>query len=373
MTDTYPLIVSTHNWLLEDSNPKIVVDSARLYIMHSQGIHGLDHSFASISENERHCREFSNLPCSWWGSFASSHDGRYVLFSHIHETSTDREPKIDSHWFIRQGNELEDQGFTRFTFENDAFHYRFLSRDGQVSCSYIGMNVTHVYQIVEEAGGSATRIRFKVDGRPLAISGRGTRVFVQNDNDQLKIYDISKDVAKLVCQIDVFGYPTACALNEDGSEAAYVKDNELRIMEVDKVSGDKVESAIASVNVPESLGAIYRLVYSDDNKLHLVHDIYEEHIQRGVFKVSLFDPSTKTFIPIETSQEGQYILESAISSNADYIATLESAGEEGKSKKHIYRTIVKRKLKNARGHLGCDIGKAAKQSQAHEESSYTNS
>ena len=67
---------------------------------------------------------------------------------------------------------------------------------------------------------------------------------------------------------------TLCALNEDGSEAAFVNGSrdELRIVDVDKVVGDKVDqSAIVTVKVPESLGGIYKLVYSDGNKLHVLH------------------------------------------------------------------------------------------------------
>ena len=42
--DTYPIIVSTHNWLLKDM-PGIAVDSARLYVItDSEGIKGLNHS-----------------------------------------------------------------------------------------------------------------------------------------------------------------------------------------------------------------------------------------------------------------------------------------------------------------------------------------
>ena len=155
--------------------------------------------------------------------------------------------------------------------------------------------------------------------------------------EQLEIHDISKDASKLVCQFDRDGYIRACALNEDGDEAAFY-DGILRIVEVDKVSGSAMDqSAIVIVKVLESVGYIYKLVYSDGDKLHVLH---------GGGKVSLFDSSTKELVLLKAPQEGREFTRSVISPNADYIAILQYVGE-GESVKYIYRTIVKRKCKDS--------------------------
>ena len=97
------------------------------------------------------------------------------------------------------------------------------------------------------------------------------------------------------------------------------------------VDGAADQSAIVTVKVPEPLGRIYKLVYSDDVRLHLLH--------HGS-KVSLFSPSTKEFILLEALQDGKMAIHSAISPNADYIAFLRYVGERGN---YIYETIVKGK------------------------------
>ena len=127
----------------------------------------------------------------------------------------------------------------------------------------------------------------------------------------------------------------ACALNEDGSEAAFARADELRIMEVDKVNSSAMEqSAIVTVKVLESLGEIYKLMYSDEGKLHVLH----------LGKVSLFDPSTKELVLLDAPEEGQDVTRLAISPNADYIAILQYVGK-GDNGKYIFRMIVKRKCK----------------------------
>jgi hypothetical protein len=74
----------------------------------------------------------------------------------------------------------------------------------------------------------------------------------------------------------------------------------------------------------------------------------------------LFDPLTKTLIPIEAPQAGQDIITTAISPNTDYFATIELVRKE-KSGMTIYRTIVKRKLGTAdwKNLFGYEADKAA--------------
>ena len=72
----YPIIASTHNWLLIDE-PEIAVDGARLYVMiKSEGLKSLNHSLANVKDDERRLIEFGDsqqFDYLWSGS---SHDGR---------------------------------------------------------------------------------------------------------------------------------------------------------------------------------------------------------------------------------------------------------------------------------------------------------
>lgn len=73
-------------------------------------------------------------------------------------------------------------------------------------------------------------------------------------------------------------------------------------------------------------------MYSDENKLHVRH-------YGGI--ISLFDPSTKTLIPIEIPQKAQEI---TVSPNADYIAILQCVGKDKSEDRRFYRTTVRRKF-----------------------------
>jgi hypothetical protein len=175
-------------------------------------------------------------------------------------------------------------------------------------------------------------------GKPRAVSGNGNRVMVENAK-KLEIHNIDKDAGTRACKIDIDATFYDYAMNEDGSEAALAncKDG-LRVVDVNKVVGDKVDpSAIVTIKIPESLGEIRQLVYSDSSKLHVLHS-------EG--KVSLFDPSTKTLVLVETPEKGQNIIRSAISPNADYIAMVQLVGtkEDGMT---AYKAIVKQRFGSA--------------------------
>ena len=338
--DLYPRIVSTHNWILEDK-PNIAVDSARLYAMLWSGsINYLNHSLANIKEDEHHLIELGGLQWSNYSQLSSSHDGRYVSCGHDYRMSTNLggEFKCSIKWFT-QNNDPDDGRLKRIAFDEENSHYEILSQDGQTLCSYYYEDaLVRIYRLREEAGKDPmASMEFEFIGGPvLAVSGKGNRI-VGECTGWLEIHDIGKDASNLVCKIAV-SFNDGCALNEDGSEAAFVIDNELLIVEVDKASDFAMEqSAIVKVNVPESLGPIHRLVYDDGGKLHVLH---------AGHKVSLFDPSTKKLILLEAPEEGQGIIYSAISPNANYIAFLLSVGRE-ENGKTTYRTIVKRKLRRA--------------------------
>ena len=203
-------------------------------------------------------------------------------------------------------------------------------------------STTRVYRVREEAGKDPVALmKFEFDGAACAVSGNRNRVMVETGR-RLEIHDISKDASKLVCRIDRSDYISACALNEDGSEAAFFNSvDELQILEVGKANGSAMDqSAIVTVKVSESVGWICGLVYSDRGKLHAHHN-------EG--KVSLFDQSTKELILLEAPQEGQKVVDWAISPNADYIALIKYVDkkEENGKEMHICRTIVKRKCKDS--------------------------
>ena len=338
----YPIIVSKYSWTFDDLT-KIAVDSARLYVLtDAEGIKGLDHSLANINEDKRRLIEFGDSEWFDYWRLSSSHDGRYVSFRHSHKVLIDQgEQTSDGTKWLMQSNEPDDRRPKRATFDGKDAHRGVLSRDGKTLYvnSYREMNpITRAYRVTKEAGTDPVALmKCELDGAARAVSGNGNRVMVVT-TEQLEIHDISKDASKLVCQFDAPSFAYDCALNEDGSETAFYNGDKLRIVEVDKASGSAMDqSAIVPVKVSESLGWIRELVYSDGGKLHARHS--------GNI-VSLFDPSTKELVLLDAPEEGQEVIDSAISPNADYIAFLRYVGK-GENGKNIYETIVKRKLGSA--------------------------
>ena len=139
-------------------------------------------------------------------------------------------------------------------------------------------------------------MKFAFDGTAEAVSGKGNHVMISKPR-RLEIHDISKDTSKLGCQIDVADFAYYCALNEDGSEAAFVDSaDELRIVEVGKANGSAMDqSVVATVKASESLRWIRELVYSDGGKLHARHE-------GG--KISLFDSIDEGTCPPRSSTGG---------------------------------------------------------------------
>ena len=131
----HPIIVSTHNWALKD-RPRIAIDSTRLYVMaDADGIKGLDHSLANVKEDERRLVEFGDPQWSNYADFRSSHDGRYVSFSHSDKVLTDQGEyaKSSTKW-LTQGNESEGRRIKRIPFDGEDLDSYVLSRDGQTLC-----------------------------------------------------------------------------------------------------------------------------------------------------------------------------------------------------------------------------------------------
>ena len=363
--DTYPIIVSTYNWLFGKIR-EIAVDSARLYVLtESEGLKSLSHSFANIKEEEHCLLEFGNSQWfNYWG-FNSSHDGQCVFFGYKYKALTNRgeQVKYGSKW-LTQINVPEGGSFKHVTFSGESLNTGILSRDGQTLFSYNKGDdspITCIYQVREEAEKDPVGfMKLVLNGKVLAISGKGNRVMMKR-KWLLEIHDIGKDTSRLVCQINLAGRGFFGALNEDGSKAAFVTyDAEVQIVEVDKVVGDKIDQP-AIVTVPELLGCIYRVVYSEEGKLYVHH---------GGGKVSLFDSSMKKFVLLEAPQEGQKVVGWAISPDTNYIAFIQNCSEKGKPFTHT--TIVKRKLDKADvAYLfgyEADMSKAAKpEGKEHEQ------
>ena len=333
----YPLIVSTYSCSFENAFT-IAVDSARVYMLiNSEGIKGLHHSLANASEDEHRFIELGDPRWFRYWRFNSSHDGRYVSFRHSYKASINRGKQFEegTKWFT-QGRDSEDGRLKPVTFDSENAGHGILSRDGQTLCSSSYRDSTAcVYRVREEAGRDPIGfMKFKIIGMTRAVSGKGSRAMV-TVSGKLQIHDISKDTSKLVCQIDVNAFWSICALNEDGSEAAFSKDNELRIVKVDEVVGEKADQpAIISAKFPESAGSISKLVYDEEGKLHVLHD-------GG--KVSFFDPLKKKFMLFEVAQEGQQIVRLAISPNAEYMAVLHESGTMSQTFTH--EMTVRRKFR----------------------------
>ena len=332
--------------------PRIAVDSARLYVLtESEGLKGLNHSFGSI-KHKRCLIEFGNPQWSGYWRFSSSHDGRYVFFSHSHEILTDQGEQIKhgTKWLATR-DEPKDGKPKPVMLDGEGLPYGLLSRDGRTLLSNSsGMNpITRVYRVREEAGKDPVGfIKFELDGEVLAVSGSGNRVIVDKTG-QFEIHELDKDANKLICQIDMhFGY--TCALNEDGSKAAFANDSKLRIIDVDKlVDGPLDQSAIVTVNVPKSREPINRLVYSNGGDLHMLSSA----------GVSLFNPLTKEVILLEAPRKRQVIIGWAISPDTDYIAIVRKGYERGGEVSYV--TTVKQKLGNAHWKelFGHEAGKKA--------------
>ena len=223
--DTYPIIVSTHNWTLK-CKPKIAVDSARLYVMaNSEGLKGLDHYLGNVKEDKRRLIELINPQLLACLEFSSSHDGRYVAFSHLHEALADHgeRTKSSTKWII-QGKRFEGGRPKSVTVDGENLCGGILSRDGQTLFSHNikrDSNVTRVYKFKEEpAKNSIKCVKFEISGFVRAASGKSNRVAVVIGKQALEVHDIGKDASKLVCQINA-SVGHICALNEDGSEVAF--------------------------------------------------------------------------------------------------------------------------------------------------------
>jgi hypothetical protein len=123
--DSYPIVVSTHSWSLKDK-PRIAVDGARLYVVTSDGIKGISHALANLTD-KRHCIEELGVPeCSRYWRLVSSHDGRYVSFQCDYKTF-----RWGTKW-ITQGSKSGNEGFEPIAFGGDyCLLCELLSRDGQ--------------------------------------------------------------------------------------------------------------------------------------------------------------------------------------------------------------------------------------------------
>lgn len=68
------------------------VSSARLYvIVVSEGLKGLNHSLGDTKEDKCHLVEFVDPHWSNYWRLSSSHDGRYISFSHLCKALLNRE------------------------------------------------------------------------------------------------------------------------------------------------------------------------------------------------------------------------------------------------------------------------------------------
>ena len=171
-----PFIVSMHTWTLIH-RPLIAVDGARVYVLtDSEGLKGLNHSFANIKEDERRLIEFGDSRWSDYRQPSSSHNGQYVSFSHkdkVTATNIGWQPKRSTKWLIKD-NESEGGRFKCITFDGENSDGGVFSRDGQTLCSYKhGVNpITCIYRARGEAGKDLLGLmKLELNGIALAVSG----------------------------------------------------------------------------------------------------------------------------------------------------------------------------------------------------------
>ena len=90
-----------------------------------------------------------------------------------------------------QSNKPEDERLKRITFDGEDQSYDLLSRDGQMLCFYIyACAMARVYRVTEEAGKDPVAfIKFELDGKVLAVNGKGNCVIVENE-DWFEMHDI---------------------------------------------------------------------------------------------------------------------------------------------------------------------------------------
>lgn len=153
----------------------------------------------------------------------------------------------------------------------------------------------------------------------------------------VEIHDIGEDASSFVCQIYNADFGSICALNEDGSEVAFVsrRDDKVQIVEVDKFTdAESDQLKIITPKMPAPAAQVYQLVYADGGRLYIGH--------RGG-QVSVVDPATKAATILEPSAPKGVI--ATISPSADYIALVEEHKEcVDPGKDYNYRATVKGRL-----------------------------
>lgn len=281
-----------------------------LYAMLPESIQALDHSSEGVKEPEPLSTEPGRC------CFNSSRNGESVSFGHKVDGSADANYK----WLIRGSKSGE---YSIVKFDTKRLISGSLSRDGQIlrACNLMA-SVTRVYKAMKELGEDpTTSIKYAIEGRVLAISGNGNRVIVGTE-DWLEIHDIC--TRRLVWRADGTAFRNNCALDGDGSEAAFARcDDKLRVVKVKSVSGIDVDPS-AVVKVLDSKPFV--------NSLYVLYN----HI------ASLFDPSTKKLIPLKFLKRRKEAW-SAISPSGDYIAVVRREGCG------TLQTNVWRKLKELTG------------------------
>lgn len=129
--EKYSIFVFALTWSLTGI-PRIAVDSVRVYVMtDSQGLKGLVHSPASSTKDVQ-CMELGNPQWSKYYQLGSSHDGRYISFSHFDKAAVHLggPTRRNTKWLAQSSGPM-DGGFGRIAFDGEGFAYGLLSRDGK--------------------------------------------------------------------------------------------------------------------------------------------------------------------------------------------------------------------------------------------------
>lgn len=314
------------------SMPDVAVDRAKLYLISSgEGIK----SIGAAEAIEGSYVELGRPEWFDYHHFASSQDGNTLLVSYAYKMP------VDGREHTKYATQLlmESSGIlSSISLDTKGLNYTILSKDGQTllaACLGALGFTTCIYRLKEspESGKELALAAKFTNCKPMALSGNGSRVMVISVK-QYFIRDV--DTGKVAFQVDGANLSDVCALNEDGSEAAFfTQECRLQVAKAGATTG--VATSVISGG-PVLTARIEQLVYDDRNSLHVV--------QNG--KVSLYDPSTNELVLLfkVPPLKGTPVFQFAVSPNAEKIVIVYPTGEK-EGLESVYKILLWRKHNDA--------------------------
>lgn len=166
----------------------------------SEGLKGLNRFLGNVSEDKRHLIELGGFQWSGYDRSGSSHDGRYVAFSHYYKALTEYGEQLKSSLkWLTHSSKSENGGVKQITFDEKDLPDRRLSRDGQTPCSsgFGMMNpITRVYRAREEAGKDPVAfMKFELYGKLMLSAAKAIASLLWKGQNSLKSTALAKTQA----------------------------------------------------------------------------------------------------------------------------------------------------------------------------------